>query len=265
VGVVDHLDHGHRRQGVERGPALVSLPGPQYQREEADEGHVAEEAGDLPGLVAGVDPGHPVHSVEPRLGHRRVDGVDGRPVGPRAARLPLEGRATLGIGPQPVLPQVGQVGRAGRVAVGVGARDLDPAVPGVAVQVVGKDRLAGEGGQAEDEGHAHDRRHRVAPGEPEGAEDAGSPHHRPQGEAHEQRPAVVPQRLGGDEGQAQAGAGGRGDGEAGRRPALRPAVGHGRSRPCRRRSRPRPGSPGPRPPAPATPPRGARRPAARRR
>ena len=225
-----------------------------------------DEAGDLPRLVTGVDPGHPVDGVEPRLGHRRVDGVDGGPVDPGAAGVALEGGAARGIGPQPVLPQVGQVRRARRVAVGVDARDLHPAVPGVAVEIVGQDGLAGQGGEAQHEGHADDRRHGVAPRQPHGADHAGSPRHRPQGQANEQGPAVVPQRLGGDEGPAQAGAGQRRDGEAGR-PAQRSGafwrtgeVGHAggevdlgdEARACR-------------PPAPATPRRGGRRPGAMRR
>ena len=129
-----HVDPGQRRPRVARRQRRVAAE-PDQQPDEPERDHGGVE---LP-LVIPCRAGQEMDGGERRLGHRRVDGGDTGTVDARAPRrLIAELTARCSVGEQPGIAQTPQVLVGWRVAVGVDAGRLHPAVPRVAVQVVGQ-------------------------------------------------------------------------------------------------------------------------------
>jgi hypothetical protein len=90
-----------------------------------------------------------VQRAKPQLGQRRVDSARVGAVQPGTAGLAQDGTAGDVVRPEKAVAQPGQVRVVGWVAVGVDAGGLHPAVPGVAVEIVGELRMPGDGHRAQ--------------------------------------------------------------------------------------------------------------------
>ena len=138
-------------------PTGVPAPAAQSDRQQGDDSDVGEEAGDLPGLVAGADSGQPVDGAEPGFGHRGVDRGGRRPVDAGAVQRPVGQRTGPLRRPQPRLPEAGEMRRTRRVAVGVDAGRLHPPVPRVAEEIVRRRGWSGQRRQPQRHRHQEDR------------------------------------------------------------------------------------------------------------
>lgn len=142
------LQDGERTPGAEDGESGVA-PEATQGGNQGRQRQVQAGRGRLQPTFLSAGQAGGVQRAKPQLGQRRVDSARVGAVQPGTAGLAQDGPAGDVVRPEKAVAQPGKVRVVGWVPVRVDAGGLHPAVPGVAVEIVGELRMPGDGHRAQ--------------------------------------------------------------------------------------------------------------------